>query len=190
MNRLARAALVVLAASVLAPWPRTSPADDSVAAVWEPHEIKFHYAGFTTFYTCDGIRHKLEILLEAMGARHDVKTQSRCYGERYNVQPFNTVILGFAVPVSAQQAGHGGPGETFPARWQTVRLSAGHPFELEPGDCELVDEFARQVLKQIHARDMVNHVTCVPHQQSLGQIRLEATVLVPEGSGKHPPGSE
>lgn len=173
---LLRAGVLILALAGAVPWP--ARAADNIAAVWEPHEIKFHYGGFTSYYTCDGIRDKLKVLLRALGARHDVKTQSTCLGDRWDPQPFNTVIIGFAVPVPASQAGRGGPGETFPAEWRQVELTAGHPRDLDHGDCELVEQFAEQVLVKLHARDIENRMRCIPHQENLGNIRLKMRVLM------------
>lgn len=166
-----------LMAAMIACMPALAAAQ-RLAAVWQPHEIKFHYSGFTTHYTCTGIRDKLRLLLLAFGARKDVKTDRNCMGDWWAPQPFNTVTVGFSMPMLPKEAKRGGPGETFPAEWRTVKLYAGQPLDLDRGDCELVEQFAQQVLPQIDAKKVVNKTYCVPHQET-GNVYIEASVLMP-----------
>ena len=56
-------------------------ADDSLPseepAVWTRHEVDFQYMGFTTRYTCSGLKSKVRLLLKYMGVRDDVKILER-----------------------------------------------------------------------------------------------------------------
>ena len=45
-------------------------------------------------------------------------------------------------------------------------------------DCELVQDFARQLLSKLVTRDLTQHVTCVPVQQS-GRYLVRGEVLKP-----------
>jgi hypothetical protein len=56
-------------------------------------------------------------------------------------------------------------------------LSRGR-LDLEPGDCELVEEIQKKVLPKLAARIVDNDVRCSPHQLTLGQPRLKVEVLV------------
>src|SRR5215472_13154586 len=46
---------------------------DSQAAVWTPKELTFVFMGFTTHYSCDGLRDKIRHVLSELGARRDFK---------------------------------------------------------------------------------------------------------------------
>jgi hypothetical protein len=171
------AGLVFLALSAVPALAQSDapPAEgDAVAAQWEPHQVRFRYAGFTTDYTCDGIRHKVKLLLQALGARKDVKVTGSC-GDVSRPQPFHNLQVAFAIPVAAPEGA--AEGETFQARWQEVSLARHH--DIEGGDCELVEQFVQQVLPLLNARDVKNEVRCVPHKANLHQPRLTLTVLMP-----------
>jgi len=150
---------------------------DSIAAAWESHQVEFHYAGFTSDYTCDGIRGQLKLLLRAVGARDDLRIEANCGGFSNEPQPFHRLKLAFSVPVPAP--GGGSPGETFPAEWREVRIGRGQPRGMDWGDCELVEQFADQLLPAFNPLQLEDRVHCVPHQRTLGQPDLRMTLLVP-----------
>ena len=45
---------------------------------WQPHKYDFHFMGFTSTYSCDGLADKLQLLLRAVGARADAKVIPLC----------------------------------------------------------------------------------------------------------------
>jgi hypothetical protein len=176
--RTSRISAVTLLAAVLVAIPGYSVADDAaVPALWQPHQVRFHYGGFTTKYTCDGIRRGLRVLLRAAGARDDVRIEGGCGGESHRPQPSHNLTVAFAVPVAA--AGADIPGETFPATWREVRIAANRPSGLDAGDCELVEEFSRQILPLLDARDVEDRTRCVPGHRSPGSPNLRMTLLLP-----------
>ncbi len=69
------------------------------------------------------------------------------------------------------------PDEAAVGAWKTVQLRAGKPRGLEPGDCELVEQFGRTLLKSFTTRNSAAHMNCVPHQITLGGIDLRFDVL-------------
>ena len=154
-----------------------SPATDkTTTAKWQQYQIKFHYAGFTTDYTCDGARDKVKLLLGAIGARDDVKVENTCTGSFSEIQPFQDLKLAFALPVPAEPTDVSEA--TFPANWGKVHLTSNHPRDLDQGDCELVEQFAKQVLSKTNVREVVNDANCIPHQQTLNSPNLSATLLM------------
>jgi hypothetical protein len=151
---------------------------DSVAAVWQAHQVKFRYAGFTTYYTCDGIKGKLRTLLRTLGAKNDVKTTGSCPDRLQRTSPIHRVILAFSLPVVAPEGT--ASAETFPARWRKVKLKRGHPFSLGAGECELVEEFRDQIIVPLlNPQDLVDRTHCTPRQVNISGPHLEMTVLVP-----------
>lgn len=151
---------------------------DTLPAVWQAKQAKFHFFGLTSKYTCDGLKSKVKLLLRTLGARDDVKVEGGCSGLSFNApQDSQSVVIGFAIPVPAE--GWGSPGETFPAEWREVRLQSNKPRNLAWGDCELVEQLNKQVLTLFNARDVKDNTTCTPHQVNIGDPDLRLTLLMP-----------
>lgn len=200
---LAVAAGAVFAAPAVAAAAEPVP----VQAVWQQHEVNFTYMGFTSLYSCDGLEDKLERLLKAAGARDDARVSARgCeFGHSYVARMphaklvFHTLVPADAVPspppvaapaaAPAKQLGRDAPKlrkdpplpATAIATWRPVEFRSRTPRWLEPGDCELVDQFRREVLPKFTTRDLVGGARCTPHQQSVLDIRLTFAVLAPLG---------
>jgi hypothetical protein len=159
-----------------------TPAEDagaSVGAVWRTHELHFHYLGRTSRYSCDGMRDKVTALLLDLGARRDLKvTALGCEGSgsgvRINaISPSLTVKFAAPDPVSA-------PGEATPAlraRFEPFQITSDAFRNLGMGDCELVEEFARQILPNLATLDVHQDISCVPYQTSGSRFLLKGRIL-------------
>lgn len=169
-------AVLAVAAGLIVSVPAfAADAAPDIQAQWQPRQIRFHYSGFTTYYSCDGIRYKLRLLLRTMGAR-DIKVSDVCIAPWGAPQLFHDVDLSFSVPVPAKGGDEKG---TFPAQWREVQLTALNPLDLDWGDCELVEELHRQILPSFNPRAVVNRTSCIPHQVSVGQPYLRMSLLMP-----------
>jgi hypothetical protein len=63
---------LLLACALLEPaWA----APEGVPAVWKTQELRFDYIGFTSKYSCDGLRDKVESVLLLLGARRDLEVR-------------------------------------------------------------------------------------------------------------------
>lgn len=176
------------------------PAPARIAASWQRHQYSFQYMGFTSTYSCDGLADKLRILLLAAGARADSKAQSGAcasgYGRPdkfaradltfYTLQPLDAGAVKDLGGASEQQAAIvPAPAPTPPkpvdAIWRPVVFAAFSPRELRVGDCELVEQFRRDVLPMFAARDVKSGSTCIPHQESgsLIDLKFEALAAAP-----------
>ncbi|MBI2993960.1 MAG: hypothetical protein HYY48_07270 [Gammaproteobacteria bacterium] len=180
INRVKRLSPAFIAAAV-ALVAGTAAFADALPGTWQAKQARFHFAGFTSQYTCDGLRSKVKVLLRSLGARDDVTIRGGCGGKSFNEpQQSHNVVIGFSIPVLAE--GQGLPGETFPAEWREVRWRANSPSGLDPGDCELVEQLREQVLTLFNPRDMKDESVCVPHQLNTGDPDLRMTILVPAQS--------
>ena len=146
-----------------------------IQAQWQPRQIRFHYSGFTTHYSCDGMRYKLRLLLKTMGAR-DIKVDDLCTAPFGQPQLFHNIKLSFSAPVPAEKGAKKG---TFPAQWREVTLAAMSPMDLGWGDCELVEQLRDQILPLFKPRKVVNRTACIPYQASAGQPYLRMSLLMP-----------
>ena len=154
-----------------------------VTAQWQQRQTRFHYSGFTTHYSCDGIKYKVGLLLRTMGAR-DIKVRDICTSPNGEPQLFHTMKLSFSVPVPAKKGDNKADKKadkkgTFPAEWREVTLAAMNPMDLDSGDCELVEQIRDQVLPLFNPRAVVNRTACIPHQESVGQLYLRMSLLMP-----------
>jgi hypothetical protein len=179
------AALSVLAISRAAagesPAPPPVAAGASTAGVWQKHEYNFAYMGFTSTYSCDGLADKIKLLLLAAGARKDAKSEpGACASGFGRPDKFARASLTFytLVPGAAENPGTPGtpgtPGSPAVAgSWRAVSVTDRSPRDIRVGDCELVEQFRNSVLPMFTARNIVDHTTCVPHQESGSSIDLQ-----------------
>ena len=155
-----------------------------VPAVWKEQRIEFNYFGRTSRYSCDGLRDKLRAILANLGARHDIQAvvvpcdDFGGPGPRPTSTP--TVHLAFSAPSMPDAAAkplH--PGDLAPvdAHFEDFSLKTDAFRNMEPGDCELVEEFARQVLPKLATRNVHQDITCIPYQQSGSHYWVRGEVL-------------
>jgi hypothetical protein len=153
---------------------------ESISGVWQKHEYRFQYMGFTSTYSCDGLATKLKTLLIAAGARNDVKSQpGACASGFGQVDKFaNANVTFYALAPASSAAADEKPVK---AVWRPVSLSALPLHELARGDCELVEQFRHTLLPMFSTRNIEDHVTCVPNQLSGANIdlRFESLGLPP-----------
>ena len=169
------ASVLILVATALPPVAEASGA--AVAAEWQRHEIEFVYMGFTTRYSCDGLRDKMKLLLRTLGARPGFKvTAQACASPPSRVDTFPRVRMVFET-AGIPQAGRRDAGEPTVAHWQPVTLSRHQPRELETGDCELVEQFRSRVLHAFATRRLEGDINCIPHQLTGSIFNLRFDVL-------------
>lgn len=174
--------VLVLAATAL---PQAAPAAEvAVPATWQRHEIEFVYMGFTTRYSCEGLRDKMKLLLRTLGARPGFEVEARaCASVPGRVDAFPHVRMVFEAP-QLPTAGQADVGEPVVARWRPVTLSRHKPRDLETGDCELVEQFRSRVLQAFTTRGLEGDINCIPHQLvgSTFSLRFDVLEGVPQAA--------
>ena len=145
--------------------------------LWQKHEYSFTYLGFTTTYSCDGLADKLRVLLIASGARSDAKAwPGACAAGLGRPDKLAQARLTFYTLAPAGRelpAAEAAAGSTAPGVWIPVVTTVHKPRELDPGDCELVEQFRSSVLPLFTTRNIDDHTTCIPHQDSGSNIDLK-----------------
>ena len=124
--------LTICGSALLCTLPRAALPGDAAPAtgVWQKHEYRFSFVGFTTTYSCDGLADKLKLLLLAAGARKDAKSQpaacARGFGRPDKFASAYLTFYTLSTP-GADQAGAGrSSGRTgSPIRAQRHRAAAG-----------------------------------------------------------------
>jgi len=181
VSRLASAAAVM---GVLAALPTLAAAQDSVAAVWVPKHVQFLYQGFTTYYSCDGLRDKIRTMLEKLGAQDLKVREYACVNPSGpSLFPGVQVTMRVLVPASsAEAAKEKNAGPPVQAQWkQVVLMPQDAPID-EQGNCELIEQFKETFLPLFTTRHIKYESTCIPHEVTLG-THLSAEVLVPAPKG-------
>jgi hypothetical protein len=140
---------------------------------WQPHSYEFHSMGFTSTYSCDGLGEKLQLLLRLSGARPDAKVMPSC-ARGYGVPD---KLAQAKVEFSTLQPAGAGSRGAVNGVWRHVELSPRHPFDLETGDCELVEQFRDRLLPMFATRNLQQQITCVPHQDSGSAFSLSFDVF-------------
>jgi hypothetical protein len=183
---VAQVGLGALVASVLST-PVWAAGPESQPAVWTEKELHFVYTGFTTHYSCEGLRDQIRKILLELGARkEDLKVrESGCTRLSGGPEPFPGVEVKLHVLTPAA-----GPASqpVVPAHWKPVDLLAHERGLDAAGQCELYEEVKHSIVPLFTVRNLEFASSCVPHQISPGSQRLVAEVLVPD-SLVPPPGS-
>lgn len=159
--------------------PTEGAAPSMEAAVWTPKEVQFTYMGFTTRYTCDGLRDAVKEMLLQLGARKaDLKVYEQpCSGSPDRPNPFPGVKIKMSVLTPAPAAPADGT-QTVPAQWKKVKLPYRETALNAAGQCELLEQFKQKILPLFTTRNVDLRATCVPHQLSPLGTLLQAEVLI------------
>jgi hypothetical protein len=146
-----------------------------IAAVWKEQHLNFVYMGRTSRYSCDGLRDKVRAMLLDLGARRDIRISAvGCEG---SMGPsLNIVVSTPALPNAAAKPLHPGDLAAVDARFETFTITSD-PFRNMEMDCELVEEFARQILPKLVTRELKKDITCVPYQQSRSRFLVRGKIL-------------
>ena len=148
-------------------------------AVWVPKEVQFVYMGFTTHYTCDGLRDAVREMVLQMGARKDdLKVyETPCSGNPDRPNPFPGVKIKMSVLQPAPDAPSPDT-QVVQAYWKPVKLPYRQSGLNAAGQCELIEQFNQKVVPLFTTRNVDVKTTCVPHQLSPLGTSLQAEVLV------------
>jgi hypothetical protein len=163
-----------------------APAPDQAAlaqpSVWQHHEAKFTYMGFTTAYSCDALEGKVAQILKHFGAR---KPEVRASGCPRGPNSLSHMIW---VQVKFDTLGAAGSdataAEVVQAQWMPVRLDGQRPFFMGTGDCELIDNMKPLLLANFSTRNLSYDASCTPHQVTFADFRIQGEVL--KGPAEHP----
>ena len=182
------AAFVVFALSVSLPALAQAPAAPAAPpenappptwAVWAPKELRFVYMGFTSHYSCDGLRDKMRAILLQLGARSDLTVQEvPCSGMAGRPSEFPGVTVKMNVLTPWDAASSNAAATPVPAHWKVVDISTEHDPLREAGDCELIEQVKSRALPLFSTRNVEYRSTCIPNQLQIGGTQLKPEVLI------------
>lgn len=144
-------------------------------AIWKEKEFRFSYHGFTTSYSCAGLKYKVRLILTTLGARPNPKIHtSGCEidgGVAFSPRVHVFAAFPESLPPGTEDVG------SFAAQTEVVTLSPRRPQGLESGDCELVEQLRDHVFPEISSRVLADNTACVPHQMNPGRPFMQLEVL-------------
>lgn len=159
-----------------------APAGESQSAVWTQKELTFVYLGFTTRYSCDGLRDKIKGVLLDLGAeKKGLKVQELgCTAPFGLPDPFPGVRVTMRV---LQPSGTAADDKQTPvaAHWKPVDVKLPDSFTtIDSGECELVEQIRQKIVPLFAARNVDLRSDCIPHQASATRPSLKLEVLTPD----------
>ncbi len=174
---------IVTAGVLLGAVPLVSAAQGAVQAVWANRHVRFIYQGFTTYYSCGGLREEVEQMLQKLGARDLKVHEYGCVrGSGVETFPGVQVSMQVLVPASSEHGKSSGP--MVGAHWQNVVLLASNSSLQDQGNCELIEQFKETFLPLFTTRNIRYESNCVPHQVTYG-THLSTEVLMADAPAMH-----
>lgn len=154
-----------------------------VQAVWKEQRMDFSYMGRTARYSCQGLRDKMRSLLLDLGARRDLQVsllgcdESAPLGRGYLGPRLGLVFSSPQLPDPSLKPLR--PGDLMPvdARYESFVLTSDAFKNYGVGDCELIEEFAHDILPHLGARNVKRDITCVPYQASGSRFFVRGEIL-------------
>jgi hypothetical protein len=172
---------LVFAASA---WSADAYRGEPIAAVWKEQRLRFFYMGRTSRYTCDGLRDKVRAMLLELGARRDVRIEAQgCEGSAARSRlgaPGPRLNIVFSAPSPAGAKGkppHAGDSGAVAARFEAFTITSDAFRNMGIADCELVEEFAHQILPRLVTRRLQQDIACLRVQQSGGRFLVRGEIL-------------
>jgi len=166
--------------------PVPAPAGEPQSAVWTDKELTFVYQGFTTRYSCDGLRDKVRSVLLDLGAqKKDLKVMEMgCSSPTGRPDPFPGVRVKMRVlqPADSPDAAKAADPTPVAAHWKPVDLKLRDSFTTDSGECELVEQIRQKIVPAFAARNVDLRTTCIPHQATVARPVLKMEVLFPDAS--------
>jgi hypothetical protein len=172
---------LTLAASVR---PADLDTGKPIAAVWKEQHLRFIYVGRTSRYSCDGLRDKVRAMLFDLGARRDLTITVR--GCEYTAArarlgslgpSLNIVFSAPSLPQPKQKPLHPGDLGAVDSRFEWFTITSDTFRNMDIADCELVEEFAHQILPKLVTRNLKQDIACVPLQRNGGRFLVRGEIL-------------
>jgi hypothetical protein len=164
-------------------WAADPPVGSPLQAVWKEQRLDFSYMGLTARYSCEGLRDKMRSLLLDLGARRDLQVSLQACDESapvrtgYVAPKLSLVFSSPALPDPAAKPAHPGDLQPVDAHYEPFTLTSDAFKNYNVGDCELVEEFAREILPRLTARVVKEDITCIPYQATGSRFFVRGEIL-------------
>jgi len=152
---------------------------DFVWGSWQHHKMTINYFGITSAYSCDALEDRVREILLLLGARKDAKVNMTGCSRGQEV-PSHTAWIetDFYSLVPADSASAAGAVRAY---WALREINPRHPYYMDGGDCELIEQMKDLILKNFSLHEIHYSTDCVPHEITLDgfDVKGQALVLAP-----------
>lgn len=137
----------------------------TVAALWQPYQIKYTHRSVVTYYTCQGIENGVRLLLRHIGAR-DINVHVRPCFDNESTQRSYQLRLDFTALTETDADNS----SAIAASWQDSTINRSTPNYLLNGDCELVEWFVKKVVPELNYPITPTAVRCDASNSAIGGV--------------------
>jgi hypothetical protein len=155
-----------------------------ISAVWKEQQLSFFYMGRTSRYSCSGLRDKVRALLLELGARRNLTVTALGCDEPAararlgSLGPsLNIMFAAPALPQTSQKPPHPANVGAVDAQFESFTITNDVFRDMGIADCELVQEFARQILPRFVIRNTRQDILCVPSPRSGSHFLIRGEIL-------------
>jgi hypothetical protein len=145
-------------------------------AVWREQHLNFVYPGRTSRFSCDGLRDKVRSMLLDLGARRDLRISAIDCGDSPTLS-LDIVVSMPALTEAAAKSQHSGDLAPVDARFETFSIAVDPFRNMGMADCELVQEFSRQILPKLATRAVTQDIDCAPTAPSGSRFLVRGEIL-------------
>ena len=131
------------------------------------------------------LRDKMRAMLIDLGVRRDLTIVAiGCAGyDRMSAGPaglrLKIEFFSPALPETGARPLREGDLAAVDARFQGFRIASDAFRDMDIGDCELVQQFAQQLLPKLAVRDVHQDIVCVPYQPNASRFLVRGEILKP-----------
>ena len=189
---------------------RAAQPGTAVEAIWYAQNLDFHFRSAYVGYSCPALKAKLAAILQSVGVSDS--TAMRCIGTGFSrslqlqfqaQSPIEATAANLAAVTNydatrkllahlhGEQLPSAADVPRFNARWQRVDLHRQRKLQLDPGDCELLQQVSRQLFPKLAIEVELDGLNC--HSGSATRIGhpLRVVALLPDKqSGRVAPRTE
>ncbi len=182
MRRGARNLALALTVAMSATMTLAVNAAPSQPAKWVSRDVKFTYQGFTTQYSCDGLRDNAKAILQALGARLPMDGVRSTPCASLSVSPLSQSPgiqgnISVLVPATTAEISRRDP-SLLPAHWKRVNLMDTAGMDTRRGaQCELLEQAKRDLVPLFATRNLDFSAACVAHATAVSSTTFTVEVL-------------
>jgi hypothetical protein len=184
-TRLAAAALALAsasAASVGFAAESTGAENGVVASTWQHHKVTFPFNGLTSKYNCNGLEESVRHILVHFGARNDAKVSAGGCGPGSSAPGGRAFID--ADFYTLAPAADSGSADTVAAHWTAKHLDPNHPYFMDYGSCELIQQMQDLITKNFAIQNLQYRTDCFPHDLNLHGFSVKGMALTAVSTAK------
>jgi hypothetical protein len=182
----AAAALAIYAASSagLASAANSAAVADAtiVSGTWQHHTVTFPYYGRTSKYNCSGLEGTVRAILLHLGARNDLTVTTGGCGAANTPGQSAFVATDFYSLAPSADSGASG---SVAAHWTAKQLNKDHPYFMDYGACELIQQMKDLITQSFAMRDLQYRTDCLPNEFSLSAFSVKGKALTAVSTAKN-----